>query len=177
VSGIDPDLFVSIARVTRPQGLKGAVRIRIDFDAPQLFARGQAVILSLRERRVETVFDECRAQHGRWVAKLDAIGSIDDAEKWVGAELLIPRAQLPPAGEGAFYSFELEGCRVYGHGRYVGTVTGIEASGDTDLLRVEDEGNEVLIPFVHAFLKGVDMEEKRIDMELPDGLVELNRRK
>ena len=177
MSGIDPDLFVSIARVTRPQGLKGAVRIRIDFDAPGLFTSGQRVTLSLGERSVETSIEDCRPQHGRWVARLAAIESIDDAEKWVGAELLIPRAELPPAGDGTFYSFELEGCRVYGDGTYVGTVIGIEASGDADLLRVEDAGNEVLIPFVRAFLKNVDLEEKRIDMELPDGLVELNRRK
>lgn len=110
--------------------------------------------------------------------KLRGIDSISDAERLVGSEVRIPGSEVPPAVEGAYYTFDLKGCRVYTPaGEWLGAVSGwIETSG-TELLVVEHEGGELLIPFAEAFLKSVDVEAKRIVVELPEGLRELNNKR
>jgi 16S rRNA processing protein RimM len=66
---------------------------------------------------------------------------------------------------------------VFAAGENIGTVKAVVDYAGTEMLSLDREGEEILIPFVHAFLKTVDTERKRIDMELPEGLVELNKGK
>ncbi len=132
------------------------------------------MILSLGEKTAETRIEDCRRQHGRWVLQLESLRSIPDAEAWIGASVSIPKTDLPDAEEGAYFSFDLEGCAVYSGGRSVGSLRRLLDYGGSALLEVEQDGREVLIPFAKAYLKSVDIRGKRIDMELPEGLIDLN---
>jgi len=129
------------------------------------------------KRTVEIEF--FRRQHGRFVMKLSGIDSIDDAEKIVGAELRIAEAELPAAEEGSFYTFHLRGCRVYathdGVEDYIGDVTDIVEGGGTQLLQVGSGRNETLIPFAESIVRKIDIAARRIEVELPEGLRELNK--
>jgi 16S rRNA processing protein RimM len=109
------------------------------------------------------------------VIKLRGIDSISAAERIIGAEIRIQRGSLPSPEEGSFYTFQLKGCRVYATGEYLGCVTGVMDCGATPILQVETEGEELLIPFAQSYLKKVDVRERRIDVELPEGLRGLNR--
>jgi 16S rRNA processing protein RimM len=192
---------IRFAGITRTQGLRGQVRVRIDFDDPRLFEPGREVQLTLGTQSRRVRIEDCRQQHGRWVLKMEGIDSIDDAEAWIGAVLSVPRDELPEAEEGSYFSFDLEGCAVFADGRLVGTVERVLDYSATTLLEVrradrsdrgdrdglggagagtDDEdpgtaGNPILIPFVKAYLDGVDLDERRIDFSLPEGMLELNR--
>ncbi len=155
------------------------VRVRIEFDDSRLFEAGRAVILTLEgenEKRVETEIEKFRFQHGRWVAKLKDIDSISQAEGWIGGRIWIPKKDWPEAEQGSFYSFDLEGCAVYQEGEVIGTVVEVLDYGNTTLLRLDREGEEILVPFVQTFLKNIDTGSKRIDVELPEGLIEVNKK-
>jgi ribosomal 30S subunit maturation factor RimM len=70
----------------------------------------------------------------------------------------------------------LKGCRVFAaDGEYIGTVTDVLDSGGTEILKVDLESEETLIPFAQAYLKKIDVERRRIDVDLPEGLRGLNR--
>jgi len=123
-----------------------------------------------------------RRQHGRFVMKFAGIDSIEDAEKIIGAELRIPESEIPAAEEGSFYTFHLRGCRVYAvHGgdtdedEYIGDVTDIVDGGGTQLLQIGSGKEETLIPFADSIVKKVDLAARRIEVELPKGLRELNK--
>lgn len=105
---------------------------------------------------------------------MESLRSIPDAEAWIGASVSIPKRDLPDAEEGSYFSFDLEGCAVYSDGRSVGSLRRFLDYGGSALLEVERDGREVLIPFAKAYLKSVDIRGKRIDMELPEGLIDLN---
>jgi 16S rRNA processing protein RimM len=167
--------FIVIASITRPQGLHGAVRVRIDFDDPRLFEPGRGVLVAHGGREMETAVEELRFQHGRHVLKLESIDSIDSAEEWVGAEVRIPKSELPPAGPGRYYDFELKGCAVYADGNLVGNVVDVLDYGGTTLLEVDRHGYEALIPFAREMVKKIDTTIGRIEMDLPEGLLDLNR--
>jgi 16S rRNA processing protein RimM len=111
--------------------------------------------------------------------KFAGIDSIEDAEKIVGAELRIPETELPAAEEGSFYTFHLRGCRVYsvrnGMDDYIGDVTDVVDGGGTQLLQVGTGAEETLIPFAESIVKKVDLAARRIEVELPEGLRELNK--
>jgi len=120
-----------------------------------------------------------RRQHGRFVLKLSGIDSIEAAEKIIGAELSIREAELPAAEEGSFYTFHLRGCRVYaverGVDEYIGDVTDIVDGGGTQLLQIGSGKDETLIPFAESIVKKIDLAARRIEVELPEGLRELNK--
>ena len=132
--------------------------------------------LSDDERAVEIEF--FRRQHGRFVMKFVGIDSIEEAEKVIGAEIRIPESELPDPEAGSFYTFQLRGCRVVavngGTDEYLGDVTDVMDGGGTQILQVGSGKTEILIPFAESIVKKIDLADRRIDVELPEGLRELN---
>src|SRR5262249_28436770 len=98
-----------------------------------------------------------------------------DAEKYVGADVRIPRSELLPPEEGSFFTFQLKGCRVFTAGEEIGAVVDVLDLGGTTVLQVDQNGKETLIPFASSYLKRIDLDQRRIEVDLPEGLTELNR--
>jgi len=126
------------------------------------------------ERKAE--IDFFRRQHGRCVIKFRGIDGISEAEKYVGAVIKIPTGDLPEPEEGSYYTFQLKGCRVFtADGDFIGTITDILDSGGTEILKVDREDEETLIPFAESYLKSIDLDRRRIEVDLPEGLRDLNK--
>jgi len=137
--------------------------------------RVKIILVGKRPER-ETEIEYFRRQHGRCIIKLSGIDSISDAESWIGAELRISLNELEPPPEGSFYTFQLKGCRVYStDGEDFGTVTDVLDPGGGTLLKVDRDGEEMLIPFANSYLKKIDLDRRRIEVDLPEGLRDLNK--
>jgi len=120
---------------------------------------------------------ECTWTHGdRVIFKFKGVDTITDAERLAGADVLIPFDQRPPAPEGEYYESDLVDCQVIDQsGRLLGTVRSVQETGGVPLLEIRtQEGKELLIPFAKAMLIHIDLERKRIVVDLPAGLDELN---
>jgi 16S rRNA processing protein RimM len=162
--------------VTRTQGLAGWVRIEQILRDDRVFEAGRQ--LTIRHGIVErpTEVEAFRRQHGRTVIKLRGIDSISEAERIIGADLRLERRDLPVPEEGSFYTFQLKGCRVFAKGgECLGEVTDVLDSGGAMILQVLRGKEETLIPFAQAYLKKIDLDHRRIDVDLPEGLRGLNR--
>jgi 16S rRNA processing protein RimM len=97
----------------------------------------------------------------------------DAAAELRGAELVVPRAEVPPAAEGSFYYYELAGCRCCDrHAGELGKVVDLLEDGGGLLLLVDDGARRLPIPFVTEYLRRVDVEAGVIELELPAGLIE-----
>jgi 16S rRNA processing protein RimM len=155
--------------------LKGELRIEPVLDDDRHFAAGRAVIIASPANEINTAVEYFRRQHGRFIVKLRGIDSITEAEKLAGADIQIPAGQLLPLAEGWFYTFELKGCRVFSDDECIGTVTDVMDFGGTEILKVDDGDDEVLVPFAQAFLRKIDLGGRRIDVNLPEGLRGLNK--
>ena len=109
------------------------------------------------------------------VMKFQGIDSISDAETLIGSELQVPVAERAHLESGWNYISDLAGCSVFDGVREIGKVVDVQfGAGEAPLLIVKSGSNSYEIPFAEAYLKSVDLKNKRIDMMLPEGLLEVN---
>lgn len=166
---------VIVGRVRRAHGLHGDVAVEVHSDVEERFAVGARLWLARPGVEAESVqIEHRRPFKGGWLIRFAGFGDRDVAEAARGAWLEVDRRDVPPAEEGTWYHFEIIGCRCvepsYGD---LGIVRDLIEDGGGLLMRLEsDGGREILVPFVRAFLRHVDVEGRRIEVTLPQGLVE-----
>lgn len=168
--------FVTLARVVKTQGRRGEVAVEVHSDIPDRLHAGLRVFgLSENASRVELKIEDAWPHKDWLVLKFAGIDSISDAEPLVGSELQVPlneRAKLKP---GASFVSDLVGCALFDHGREVGIVSDVHfGAGEAPLLVVGSGKSEFEIPYAQEFLVRVDLGRKRIEMNLPGGLLEVN---
>jgi 16S rRNA processing protein RimM len=115
--------------------------------------------------------------HGEHVIfKFKGVDSISDAERLAGAQVSIPIEDRPAAEEGEFYRSDLVGCEMFEQsGRLLGVVEEWQETGGAPLVVVRSAGGkELLIPFAGAIFSRIDVATRRIDVNLPEGLEDLN---
>lgn len=149
-------------------------------DFPERFAeRRQLFATNDHGQRRELHLEEFWPHKGQMVLKFSGIDSIDDAETLIGCEIQIPREQRAQLQEGTLFVSELVGCKVLslemGSERELGTLDNLDfTAGEAPLLVVKQGKKEYLIPFVERFTRNIDIQGRRILMELPEGLLELD---
>lgn len=172
-----------VGRVARAHGLRGQVVVNLETDFPEeRFHEGAELFLS-RGRGVEPVrLTSVRFQGERPVIGIEGIETANDADALAGLELRVPRERLMPLPAGTFYHHDLVGCRVEtSAGEGIGTVSAVESAGGGSRLVVVpnaagDNVGEILIPLAADICTTVDVDAKRIVIEPPEGLLELNKR-
>jgi 16S rRNA processing protein RimM len=171
-----------VGRVVKAHGVTGEVVVEIRTDDPdQRFAPG--TILrgrpagggATREYTIESL-----RQHGggRMLVRLSGVGDRDAADGLRGVRFVVDSEELPPIEDpDEFYDHQLEGLRVRAtDGRDVGVVTEVLHTAAGELLAVrggDGTGAEVLIPFVSAIVTSVSVADKAIEINPPEGLLEL----
>jgi 16S rRNA processing protein RimM len=177
------DDLVVVARLVRPQGRHGEVLADLLTDFPDRFVERKRLTLvtatNLKKPASRTMELENYWLHqGRIVFKFAGIDSINDAETLRGLEVAIPKAARAPLEEDAVYISDLIGCVLIDSrsGTTIGEISDVDRdSTATPLLVVESSASgQVLVPFAKAYHPKIDVQAKRIEMLLPEGLLELN---
>jgi len=119
--------------------------------------------------QVEEVWEHA----GALVFKFRGVDSISDAERLRGAEVQVPQAERVALEPGEYFHSDLIGCEVRDRlsGRVIGRVTNFEEYGGPPLIEID--GGRMLIPFVKAICVDIRPPEKLIQVDLPDGLEDL----
>jgi 16S rRNA processing protein RimM len=167
---------VVIAEIMRPRGNRGELMVRSQTDVPGRLESLKRVQVKLADGSdVEVEIDQAWEHKGDWVLKFAGVDSIDAADRFKGADIWVSRSERANLPEGDFFQSDLLGCAVIdaNTGRRLGSVEGWQRYGGPPLLEVSVEGREVLVPFVDAICRKVDMEARAITVELPDGLLDL----
>jgi 16S rRNA processing protein RimM len=172
------DAMAVVGSIARAHGNKGDVIVNPETDFLEERFRAGAVFATWRGNALEhIVVDSVRFQQGRPVMHVRGVDSIEAAEALAGAEMRIPVAELIALDEGRYYRHDLVGCRVeLVDGLKVGTVASVESDAGNDRLVVEGERGEVLVPMAAPIVRRVDIAARRIVIDPPEGLLELNER-
>jgi 16S rRNA processing protein RimM len=176
-----------LARIRRPQGRKGEVFAELLTDFPERFAERRRLWLVAESARGAAPGSAARPveltahwlHKGGVVLKFAAVDSISNAEALAGLVVAIPRADRAPLGEGEAYISDLVGCTLVdvagAEPATVGVIEDVDrASGPVALLVVKGAAGEILIPFAKSYLRRIDIAGRRVEMALPEGLVDLN---
>lgn len=188
--------WIVLAHLLRPQGRKGEVLAELFTDFPERFDSHKSVFLAptgfqgqpgeARSAEVVHHWLPIGKNQGRIILHFAGIDSISAAESIAGLDVLIPEQERLPLDDDSVYIDQLIGSSVYDAGTIIGTVEDVQFPTTPDgsrrleeaapLLEVRSpNGDEILIPFAKAFLIAVDPGHKRIEMKLPEGLIEINQ--
>jgi 16S rRNA processing protein RimM len=160
----------------KTQGRRGEVVVEVLSNVPRRFVEGLRLLAlaedgSRRELQVETLWPH----QGRLVLKFAGVDSISAAEGLSGCELQVPRDQRGQLESGWTYVSDLVGCTVFDGDSEIGRIDDVQfGAGEAPLLIVKAGSNDYEIPYAEAYLEKADLEHKRIQMRLPEGMLELN---
>ncbi|HEY6273642.1 MAG TPA: ribosome maturation factor RimM [Terriglobales bacterium] len=171
------DEFITIAKVTKAQGRKGEVAASLFTDFPERFAaRKRLYALDGRGRRAAMELEDHWLHKGGVVLKFVGVDSISHAETLVGCEIQIPLAERAALDDGAIYLSDLVACVVSDGGREIGRIEDVTfGAGEAPLLVIRrSDGKQCLVPFATEYIVRLAPEEKRLEMKLPAGMLELD---
>ena len=169
--------FITIAKVTKTQGRVGEIAAALLTDFPERFAqRKRLFVLSAGKdnTRRELQLENHWFHKGQVVLKFAGVDSISQAEELVGCEIQVPLSERTVLEDDAVYLSELRGCTLYDSGREIGKVEDVQfGSGEAPLLVVKGQ-KEFLVPFAAEFLEKMSIQDRRLEMKLPAGLLEVD---
>jgi 16S rRNA processing protein RimM len=167
---------VVVGRIAKAHGIRGELAVDVRTDSPdERFKIGAAITTKLRDgSKRELTIAAAREHSGRLLVRFEEVPTRDVAETLRGALLLADTDTLPPTGDPEeFYDHELAGLRAeLADGTVLGKVVEIVHSPAGELLELDVEGREVLVPFVHAIVPTVDIAGGRVVLDPPEGLLD-----
>lgn len=184
---VDPDTssdWIEIGQIVAPQGLRGELRIYPSSDFPERFTHPGRRWLQKSPQEapipVELLAGRFVPNKGLYVVRIAESTTRTSAEALRDAKLLVPSSDRPDLEDDEYHVSDLVGLPVYYHGTSdrVGTIIDIRVAGN-DILEVALSsqgaagGRSVLIPFVEAIVPVVDLNQGRVEITPPAGLLDL----
>jgi 16S rRNA processing protein RimM len=169
---MDNARHLAIGKVVGTHGIRGDLKVLSYADSLDPFAPGKGLVLSKNGRPVGFFTVASSRPHKRVILlALEGIHSIEDAEDWIGCDLLMERSALPRLEEDSYYWIDIIGMDVYTVGnRHLGNVEAIFPTGSNDVYVVREGKKEILIPAIDSVVIDIDMEKKILRVDLPEGL-------
>ncbi|MFC6998392.1 ribosome maturation factor RimM [Rufibacter roseus] len=169
------DACFQLGYIVKTHGTKGQVVAFFDVDFPEEYDELESVFLLINGKLVPFFIDDLNPQDkGRSIIKFEDVKTVADAEKLKGVSLYLPLNQLPQLEEDQFYFHEVIGYTVIDE--QLGELGKVETFYDLpnqDLLAMEYQGHEVLIPVQDEIILRTNREEKKLYVSLPEGLLEV----
>ncbi len=173
--------WITLARLVRPRGNRGELIAEPLSSRRERFATLRQVTL-FAGGRPEGEGRTCVVESTWWhddrlVVKFRGVDSISGADELRGAAICIPASERAKLPDGEYYQDDLVGFQVSerSSGAELGRVAGWQEFGGPPLMVVNGPEGEILIPFAASICVAIELEARRIQVDLPEGLRELNR--
>ncbi|OPX23772.1 MAG: 16S rRNA processing protein RimM [Planctomycetales bacterium 4484_113] len=159
---------VTVGRVGRPHGVRGALRCTYETDFPERLRQRESFLLcDPRTGEVQLVtLSELKLLPRHFLIRFQEISSPEEARRFIGWWLEIDARRVPDdTEEGEFYYFQLSGLTVVeeGSGRVIGRVVDVNQGKAHEILTIETpDGEELLIPFVADAVAEVSVDDGRL---------------
>ena len=152
--------LITIGRIERPFGVKGEVRVRSLSDVPGRFeGLSQVMLVSTSGRYLETAVRGVRKVQNAYLLGMDAFTTPEEAARFRGALLKIPKTDVPPLPPGEYYEFELLGLTVMDEsGGVLGTIEDIVEIPSHHVFVIRGKDGEHLLPAIKDVVRSVDVD-------------------
>jgi 16S rRNA processing protein RimM len=163
-----------MAKIVGVHGVTGTNKIFSYAESLSIFTPGLSILVCRPdglERNYEINWVKPHARVA--LLSLNGVTNRDQAKALVGSELYFEKARLPKLAEGVYYWFDLIGLQVYtAENKYIGRLDSIIDTGSNDVYVVRCNQKEILIPAIESVILSIDIEQKQMRVELPEGLEE-----
>lgn len=174
----DATKYFRVGQIAGTHALKGEVRVFPQTDDRERFTKGLELFYEGVRGEVFPLTVERSRQNGKFVlVKFRGLDSINDVERFRGGCLYVDRKDAIALEEGEYFVADLVGMAVYtGDETLLGTLTDVLETGANDVYAVElalegMEGKELLIPAIPDCIRAIDVEQKRMTVQLLDGML------
>jgi len=166
-----------LGKIVKKYSFKGEVILKLDTDEPDIYENLDAVFLDLGKNLLPFFIKTSLLQKGNQLRiRFEDINNESDADGILKTDVYLPLNLLPKLTGDQFYFHEIIGFKLedinYGE---VGIITSINDKTAQDLFVIEKEDVEILIPMIDDFIKKIDRKNKKVIVETPEGLIEMNR--
>ena len=162
-----------IGKVVSTQGNKGEVNVLSFTDSIERFKNLDSVFLRNKNNQTILNVEKIRIKKDTVVLKLKDIENIEEAKMIVGSFLEVERKNAVKLSKDTYFIFEIIGLEVYSENNiFLGKVENIISTGSNDVYVVgRKDKEELFIPAIHNVVKNIDLEKKRITINMVDGLI------
>lgn len=160
-----------IGKIVNTQGIKGEIRVIPLTDDISRFDDLKYVLID-DEMLIKAEVEYVRYHKGLVILKLKGMDSIDDAQKYKNMYILVPREDAIKLPKGHYFICDIIGLEVLDiEGASLGRVTDVITTGSNDVYVVKDGDKEILIPALKTVVRNIDIENGRLVVKLPEGLI------
>ncbi|MEI1421360.1 ribosome maturation factor RimM [Bacillus cabrialesii] len=169
--------WFNVGKIVNTHGIKGEVRVisKTDF-AEERYKPGNTLYLFMdgRNEPVEVTVNTHRMHKQFHLLQFKERPSLNEVEELKNAIIKVPEEDLGDLNEGEFYFHEIIGCEVFTEdGELIGKVKEILTPGANDVWVIGRKGKkDALIPYIESVVKHIDVSEKKIEIELMEGLID-----
>jgi len=168
--------FLLVGKVVGAHGVKGNIKVYSYAESLAVFD-AESSILVIDPKGLEKWYavQWVKPHHRLILLSLQGITRRSQVEPLVGSELFIEKKRLPEPEDGSYYWFDLIGLEVFSiDNEYLGRLESIIATGSNDVYVVKNSkkgpNNEILIPALESVVLEIDLDRKRMKVDLPEGL-------
>ncbi|MCS7020134.1 MAG: ribosome maturation factor RimM [Cytophagales bacterium] len=160
--------------LTKPHGLDGEIAAVFDVDDPQAYADLKVVLIEIKGNLVPYEIAWLEFMDKKITIKFEGVDSLEKASQLKSKTLYLPLSQLPKLKEGQFYYHEIIGYQVQdAREGNVGKVKVVYTLPGQDLIAIDHNGTEVMVPINDVFIVKVDHAIQTIFTNLPEGLIDI----
>lgn len=164
-----------LGKIAKKFSFKGEVLIYLDTDEPELYENMESVFVEFNKNLVPFFIENAALHKNDFLrVQFEDVDSEEEADKLIGCEIYLPLNMLPKLEGNQFYFHEVIGFEI--EDKRVGVFGKIVSINDTTaqpLFEVVNGEVEILIPMIDQFLVEIDRKNKKVVMDLPEGLIEM----
>ena len=165
--------YFEVGQIVNTNGLKGLLKINPFTDDITRFERLKTIFIEHKKELLEFEIESVRYQKKQVLLKLKGIDTIEEAEKYREDYLKIKRNKEEKLPEDTYYIVDLIGLDIYTeNGELLGKLDDVFSTGSNDVYVVKNsEGKQILLPAISDVIKNIDLEQKKIVVNLIEGLL------
>lgn len=165
--------YFEIGQIVNTFGIKGIVKVNSFTEDPLEFEKLKTILVEKNKKLLEFEIEEAKLHKNQVLLKLKGINDINEAEKYKGCYIKLPREKAKKLPENTYFIADLIGLEVYtDSGELLGKVDDIYNSGSADIYVIKNElGKQILLPGIKDVIKEIDVDNEKIIVHLIDGLV------
>ncbi len=164
-----------LGKIAKKFSFKGEVLIYLDTDEPELYENMESVFVEFNKNLVPFFIESSSLHKNDFLrVQFEDVATEAEADPLIGCDIYLPLSMLPKLEGNQFYFHEVIGFVIEDKRLGVfGKIVSINDSTAQPLFEVVNGSVEILVPMIDQFLVKIDRENKKVIMDLPEGLVEM----